>query len=106
MIFPESHEELKSSFNIRTTWDIIHKLCMYDLATQFNRRPVSLAAPVMVSNCAPCLTCIVVLNFMFQVKDHFHIDLYTCLTDQFTMIIELAYRKLQISPIDSIKMIY
>ena len=34
---------------ISTTRDITHKLYMYDLATSFNRRPVSRTATVIAS---------------------------------------------------------
>ena len=34
---------------VSTTRNITHKLCVYDLATSLNRRPVSRAATVLAS---------------------------------------------------------
>jgi len=39
-----------SSMEVGTTTNITHKLCLYDLATSFNRRPVSRAATVIASH--------------------------------------------------------
>jgi len=50
-----------SSMKVTTTRDITHNMCMYDLATSFNRRPVSPAAIVIAFHCAPCLYILVLL---------------------------------------------
>jgi len=47
MISPEPNKNI-SSMKVSMTRDITQKLCVYNLATSFNRRPVSLAATVML----------------------------------------------------------
>jgi len=58
-----------SSMKVNVTRDIEHKLCMYDLATSFNRRPVSRAAIVIASYWAACLYILVLLIIHTPVKD-------------------------------------
>jgi hypothetical protein len=53
------------------TRDITHKLCMYDIATSFNKRPVSRAAAVIASYYAPCLYILVLLIFHAPVNDRY-----------------------------------
>jgi len=60
-----------SSIKVSTTRDITHKLCMYDLATSFNRRPVSQAATLIASYWAHCLFILVLLMIHAPVKDHY-----------------------------------
>jgi len=59
------------SNKVSPTRDITHKLCVYDLATWFNRKPVSLAAIVIASYCAPFLNIIVLLRIHTAVKVHY-----------------------------------
>ena len=58
-----------SSMKISMTRDNTHKLCVYDLATWFIRRPVSQAATVIASYWAPCLYILVLLMIHAPVKD-------------------------------------
>jgi len=60
-----------SSLKVSMTRDITHKLCVYDLATSFNRRPVSQAATVIASYWAPCLDILVLLMIHTPVKDRY-----------------------------------
>jgi len=60
-----------SSMKVSTTRDITHKLCMYDLTTSFNGRPVSLAATVIASHWAPCLYILVLFMIHTPIKDHY-----------------------------------
>jgi len=59
-----------SSMKLSMTRDITHKLCVYDLATSFNRRPVSWAATAIASYWAPCLYILVLLMIHAPVKGH------------------------------------
>jgi len=60
-----------SRVKVSTTRDIMHKLCLYDLATSFNRRPVSQAATVIALYWAPCLYILVLLMIHTPVKDRY-----------------------------------
>jgi len=68
-----------SSKKVSTTRDITHKLCVYDLATSYNRKLVSWAATVIASYWAPCLYIFVLLMIHAPVKDHFWTKHYTSL---------------------------
>jgi len=59
------------SMKVSTTRDNTDKLWVYDLATSFNRRPVSRAATVIASYLAPCLYILVLLMIHAPVKDHY-----------------------------------
>jgi len=56
---------------VRTTKDITHKLCIYDHATSYNRRPVSRTATVIASYWAPCLYILVLLMMHALVKNRY-----------------------------------
>ena len=58
-----------SSMKVSTSRDITYKLCMYEHAPSFNRRPVSRAATVIAAYWAPCLDILVLLMIHTQVKD-------------------------------------
>jgi len=58
-----------SRINVSTPRDITHTLCVYDLATSFNIRPVSRAATVIASYWAPCLYIQVLLMIHAPAKD-------------------------------------
>jgi len=60
-----------SSMKVSTTRDITYELCVYDLATSFNRRAVSQAATVIAYYWAPCLNILVLLMIHTPVKDHY-----------------------------------
>jgi len=60
-----------SSMKVGTTGDNTHKLCMYDLATSFNRRPVNRSATVIASYWAPSLYILVLLMIHAPVKDRY-----------------------------------
>jgi len=49
MISSGTHQELISCMKVGTIRDITHKLCVYDLVTSVNRRPVSRTAAVIAS---------------------------------------------------------
>jgi len=57
------------SMKVSMTRNITHNLCMYNLATSFNGRPVSQAATVIASYWAPCLYIAVLLMIHTPVKD-------------------------------------
>ena len=59
----------KSSMKLSTTRDITYTLCVYDLATSFNRRPVSQAATVIASYWAPYLYILALHMVHAPVKD-------------------------------------
>jgi len=60
-----------SSMKVSTTRNITHKLCVYDLAISFNRRPVSQTANVLAFYLALCLNIIVLLRIHTPVKDRY-----------------------------------
>jgi len=60
-----------SSTMVSTTRDITHMLCLYVLATSFNRSPVSGAATLIASNWASCLSIFVLLRIHTPVDDHY-----------------------------------
>jgi len=64
-----------SSMKVSMTRNITHKLCVYNLATSFDRRPLSHAATMLAFCCAPCLNIIVLLRIHAPVKGcywHYH----------------------------------
>jgi hypothetical protein len=60
-----------SSIKGSTRTEITHKLFVYDVATSFNRWPVSRAATVIASYWAPCLYILVVIMIHTPVMDHY-----------------------------------
>jgi len=60
-----------SSMKVSITSNISHMLCVYDLATSFNRRPVSWAATVLASYWALCLNIIILHSIHPPVKDRY-----------------------------------
>jgi len=60
-----------SSMKVSMTRDITHNMCVYHLATWFNRRRVSQAATTIAYYWAPCLNIIVLLRIHAPVKDCF-----------------------------------
>jgi len=58
-----------SSGKVSKSRNITHKLCVYDLATSLNRRPLSWAATVLASYWTHCLSIIVLLSILSPVKD-------------------------------------
>jgi len=75
-----------SSMKVSTTRYIKLMLCVYHLATWFNRRPVSHAAKVLAFYWAPCLNMIVLLRIHAPVKDCYRSN-HPC---RFSMIIVRA----------------
>ena len=59
------------SMKVSPTRNITHRFCVYNLATSFNRRPVSRAATVLASYWAPCLNIIVLFRIHAPVKNHY-----------------------------------
>jgi len=59
------------TMKVSTTRNITHMLCVSDLATSLNRRPVSRAATVLASYWAPCPNIIVLLMIYASVKDRY-----------------------------------
>ena len=60
-----------SSIKVSMTSNVTQKLCLYNLATLLNRRPVSRGTTVLASYWARCLNIIVPLRIHAPVDDHY-----------------------------------